>query len=388
MKILIVPMVGGRGIGPIYRSMAVANAAKEKHEILFLCKERFAPYVVKSGFNYVEDIEPTQKYPQGNILMWNDAAYAMGLCDENFVQKSFLHQLNVVKTFKPDIIFTEYNLTICAVANICNIPIVSTINWADTNEFSVDGKASKTLFPNAIEPYNEIFSKHSKSTYLDVSEMVTKIPALVAPTTKSQQPELEKYNVKYIGELLNRDYELDERLEVENENVYVYLTSCDLPAEEWVPIIITELSALKNPVYVVANDKVKQLLDGQHIPNNFHIKDFLPSLTVMKKSKLVIHAGSANVVSGALISGVPSLMIPLNDGERLYNALAVQKYICGKIIEKNQFFSKGYLLSAVKEIFASNKYYSNAAALGAEIISLGGAKTIVNYFYDVLKKQS
>ena len=388
MKILIVPMVGGRGIGPIYRSLAVANAAKENNEILFLCKEAFISYVTKSGFDYIEDIEPKQKFPQGNIIMWNDAAYAMGLCDEEFVQRAFSHQLKVVKNFSPDIIFTEYNLTICAVANICNIPIVSTFNWADTSSFSVSGVDHKILYPNAIDPFNKIFTAYSKTNYLNISEMVTKIPVLVAPTTPMQQPELEQYNVEYIGELLNRDYEIDDSLEVENENIYVYLTSCDLPVAKWVSAIITELGSLKNPVYIVANDRVKRFLDGQSIPRNFHINDFIPSLTVMKRSKLVIHAGSANVISGALISGVPSLMIPLSGGERLYNSLAVQKFGCGKIIDEAEFMSKGRLLSVVNEMLENSDYCSNATMLGAEIIKLGGAKSIVEYFYDIVKGRS
>lgn len=386
MKILIVPMVGGRGVGPIYRSLAVANAAKENHEILFLCKEAFVPYVIKSGFSFVKDIEPIQKVPQGDILMWNDAAYAMGLCDDDYVQRSFLHQLNVVKAFNPDIIFTEYNLTICVVANICNIPIVSTINWADTSEFSINGESSKIFFHHAIDPFNKIFVAHSKSTYLDVSEMVIKIPALVAPTTPTQQPELSKYKVKYIGELLNREYEINEQLKIEQDNIYVYLTSSDLPVEEWCQVIISELSLLQNPIYIVGNKKVMKWLEGRSIPDNFYIKDFLPSLSVMKKAKLVIHAGSANVISGALISGVPSLMIPLNDGERLYNSLSVRKYGCGEIINREAFLTKGQLLSTVKKMMANSDYYSNSVTLGAEIRNLGGASSIVNFFYDILNR--
>ena len=81
-------------------------------------------------------------------------------------------------------------------------------------------------------------------------------------------------------------------------------------------------------------------------------------------------------------------MIPLSDGERLYNSLAVQKFGCGKIIDEAEFMSKGRLLSVVNEMLENSDYCSNATMLGAEIIKLGGAKSIVEYFYDIVKGRS
>lgn len=391
MRLLIVPMTGGRGIGPICRALAVANSLKGYCNILFLCAPKFVSHVQAAGFDYVEDIEPTKVAEQGNIIKWNDAAYAMGLCQREFVTNAVEHQLNIVKAYSPDVIFTEYNLPICAVSKILNIPLVSTVHWADTNEFSIGSYPTPNKYLDAINAYNDLFQKYGLPIYRDVSDMVTAIPLLVAPTISKLQPKLEKYNPIYTGELLNKEWETNIQLEREIADgaIYVYLTTSDMLVDRWFPVILRELGDFGAHIYVVVNDKVTRCIEDLklNIPHNIHLAPHYPGLSVMKHSNLVIHAGSANVIAGALLTGTPSVIVPLNDGERLYNAIGIERYGAGKIIRENDFLRPGGLQELILRILGTDYYRNNSITLGAEIAESGGSSKIAEVIKNIYKAQ-
>lgn len=385
-KLLIVPMIGGRGLGPIYRSLALAEASKSKFDIKFLCKERFMSLAKEQGFTGWIDIEPSPKMQQGHIVTWDDAAYAMGLCDEKFVKAAVTHQLEIVSQYKPDIIFTEYNITILLVALILNIPIVSTVNWADTPNFNLPEIDCSVKNKDAIKPYNEILHKYNKSLYRSISELVSFAPQLLAPTIIELQPELYEYHVTYVGELLNRQIEESNISEkFENGNIYVYLTSSDICTKEWLQVIIRELKNCSRRVYVVSNKEVYDCLKMYDVSEliNFEFRNHFPSLSVMEKSSLVIHSGSANIISGALLKGVPSIMIPLVDGERLYNAKSVVKNGCGFIISENNFFAEGFLKEKIRELLCTNTS-SKIKEIGDKIRKAGGPSAVVSFLSNVI----
>jgi len=380
-KLLIVPMVGGRGLGPIYRSLSLAEVAKKKFDIKFLCNERFMPLVEKQGFSGWIDVEPSSRGQQGHIIKWDDAAYTMGLCECNFVEKAFLHQLKIVSDYKPDVIFTEYNLTILLVALILNIPIVSTVNWADAPDFELPELDCSIKHIGAINPYNKILHRYNCGVvYKSISEFVTSVPRLVAPTIYDLQPELDKYGVLYIGELLNRFVEeTSDDEHFEDGNIYVYLTSSDIETEQWLRVVIRELKAIGRLVYVVSNDSVFDSLKTYNEIElcGFEFRNSFPSLSVMKSSGVVVHSGSANIISGSLLYGVPSVMIPLSDGERLYNSKNVSRNNCGCLDSESEFFTEGFLRKTIDEIFCSDMNLS-AKLIGEKIRNAGGPVALVN----------
>ncbi len=385
MKLLLVPMVGGRGLGPIFRCLSVAEEANKYFDIAFLCKKEFKRFFYEKYLFY-DDILPIKKTNQGNILLWNDAAYAMGLCDNEFVQKAFQHQLNIVREYEPDIIFAEYNLTILLVAQVLKIPIVSTVNWADTAEFTLDGAINEVQHKDAVLAYNKILEKYNYGGYKDISDLATSIPHLVAPTLPELQPELLTYNPVYSGSLLCNTLELgSDEIEIDDNNIYVYLTSCDIETEIWFPVIIRELSKLNLSVYIVSNQMIDDMIDNERIvvPPDFHLARFWPSLRVLQKSKLVIHAGSANIIAGALLNGVPSVMFPMNDGERLYNAKAVERKGGGSIIDEECFLKVGGLYDFIQRIAQNDMYNIYAMRLGKKILSLGGSRKVVELMMDL-----
>jgi len=378
MRVLFVPMTGGRGIGPICRCTAVADELIDC-EILFLAEKKFAHFLSDAGYKYVEDISPKPIGNQGQIFYWNDAAFVMGLCQNEFVRSAFAHQMKVVEAFKPDVIFTEYNLTILLVAKVLNIPIVSTINWADTDSFSLGEKKHTLLFPEAIKEYNAILSEYSIDNYNSIGDLALSVTVLTAPTTVFQQPELQNMEVSYVGELLNRSLEIDENIEasIATNNIYVYLSSSDLPTIVWLKAIFSIALQLDNTFYLVMKKEDIISIRDMIVPDNIVIREWMPSLSVLKKSALAVHAGSANIISGTLMCGVPSLMIPLDDGERLYNSQAIQRLGCGLIISRDGFCDSGVCLSTIQSIINNRTYADNCKALGEQVKNLGGAKAIV-----------
>ncbi len=120
MRILLIPLAGGVGLGPLTRCLSVAHEAKMRgHEVLFLCKDTFCEIVRKFGYRTYTAPTPAQyRAPKPPPFRLSDVAIALGWIEESYINSAIEVERQIVRSFRPDVIFTETQFSVPISASI------------------------------------------------------------------------------------------------------------------------------------------------------------------------------------------------------------------------------------------------------------------------------
>lgn len=137
MRLLIIPLAGGVGLGPMTRCMAIANEAKCRgHDVLFLCRDSFRKIAKKFGYKTcAAPIPPPYPGPKPPPFRLSDVAIALGWTEKSYVISAIETERKIIRSFKPDVIFTETQFSVPISASSENIPWVAATSWADHPDF-------------------------------------------------------------------------------------------------------------------------------------------------------------------------------------------------------------------------------------------------------------
>ncbi len=323
-------MVGGRGLGPMTRCMAVADEARRRgHSAHFLIREEFVSLAEQFGFSWTLAVKPQRKQagpPIGDT--WTEIAAHLGITDEGYLEKTLRLETEIIRKFRPDYAFMESNVTLPLTCIQNSIPFGSTFTWADTadlrlhtREMSVGSLADAILF------HNRYLESYGVGAIADLSELVTKFATVITvPMIPSLEPEIStKEQFAFVGHLLFEPLEYQDmplkvkRCGDESACLYVYLSTSDVSRAVW----SSSLDALsKSGIGLIAAG------------TSGSSSDWLPGGTAMSKADVVLHAGTANTMMLAIKHGVPQLLLPHNDSERLYHSEKLALEGAGEIVEE------------------------------------------------------
>lgn len=389
MRILIVPLTGGVGIGPLTHCLSVAYEARKRgHSVKFLCKKSFAKIVKR--FEYPLFIAPSSKPSGINIVPFklSDVAIELGLIDFVYIRESIKAERKAIKTFKPDIIFAETQLTIPISAGIEKIPFAATASWADHPKFTSPLFPKSTKSSGYEDRYNRILKQYKLKEIRDICELgFLRADLMIAPTIPKLQPELKQVSgVCFVGQLISPEMEegqLPKQIEKWDKKrpvVYVYMSPGDIPSKEWIKTLIegfaeSEFNVIVtlSPVLVKASELTKL--------QNIIFSESVPGSVACRRADLVITHGGSNTVANALIAGKPLMVFSHYYAERDYNGRAIEAQGAG-INFRTEYFNPKDILSFARKIYSDKRYSQNARRLGKSIKSLGGAKKAV----DLLEK--
>ncbi|MCZ7398830.1 MAG: glycosyltransferase [Candidatus Methanoperedens sp.] len=402
MRLLLVPLAGGVGLGPLTRCLAVAHEAKIRgHEVLFLCKDTFCEIVRK--FGYRTYTAPTSVRNQGQKLppfRLSDVAITLGWVEESYINSAIEAERQTIRSFRPDVIFTETQFSLPLSASIENIPWVAATSWADHPDFKSPLYKDNETASGFEERFNHILDKYSQPKINDICELAfLRAQIKIAPTTPELQPELQDIpDVHYVGSLLSPEMEdsfltpqperwLNSKLPDVVENweqnhpvIYVYMSPGDIKPNLWIPTLI---KAFKDTRFNVIVTLAPLKILPNSLPNISNIKFFesLPAIKAIRRSNLVITHGGANTVTSALISGKPMMIFPDKYAERDYNGRAVERLGAGMNFRTEKFTPQDLLLNAEK-ITSDSTFALNAKKIGDRIRKLGGSRST----FDLIEK--
>lgn len=393
MRLLLIPLACGVGLGPLTRCLAVAHEAKIRgHEVLFLCKNTFCEIVRK--FGYITHTAPTpSRYrgPKPPPFRLSDVAIALGWVEESYINSAIEAERQIIRSFRPDVIFTETQFSVPISASIENIPWVAATSWADHPLFkSPLYKDNETAY-GFEEIFNRILDKYSQPKINDICELAfLRAHLKVAPTTPELQPELQNFrDVHYVGSLLSPEMEdsfltpqqemwinsklpdIVENWEQNRPVIYIYMSPGDIKPNLWIPTLIKAFKDTRFNVMVTLSPL--KILPSS-LPNVPNIKFFksLPAIKAICRSNLVITHGGANTITSALISGKPVMIFPDMYAERDYNGRAIERLGAGMNFRTEKFTPQDLLLNAEK-ITSDRTFALNAKKIGDGIRKLGGS---------------
>ena len=385
MRLLLIPVAGGVGLGPLANLLAVAeSAAKAGHDVAFMAKDAWAPEVrnlrlpgLSGGYTEPRQDAPPPPYNLGAVGM------RLGWIDDSFIRASIHAECSAIYQFKADVVVTTLQFTAPISAAIMGRPSAAIFSWADGPSFAsplYDSAKSATGW-EAI--YNHILADHGLESIQDVCDLAFMRSELrVAPTIPELQPELVSVpETRFVGYLLSDRLETREFPgEIKNGSdnrpvVYVYLGPGDIPADYWIPIITeTFVNANFNAIVTLAQTGISAASMPQLANVRFYNR--LPGMTAIAAADLVISHGGLNTVNNALLAGKPHIIFPDRYAERDYNGRSLARLRAGINCSTEQLEPRTLRLIA-EEILSTDTYAQNAAQLGLIMREYGGADRVI-----------
>ena len=111
------------------------------------------------------------------------------------------------------------------------------------------------------------------------------------------------------------------------------------------------------------------------LPENFHVRDHIPQITVLKQSSLFITHGGMNSVSEAMAEGVPMIVLPFVSDQPV-NARQVARLGLGKVLDPKTLTS-AQLRSTALSILSDSNIQTRVQAMKAQVTQSPGNRGAV-----------
>ena len=373
-KILFTPGIGAvEALGSITRLIAIADEIKKRQKdcsIMFRAAGREADYAASCGYEVVHGYKP--KFSIDSLC---DVISLKGLISKEYVQNTFKEEMELVQSFKPDMIFGEFETIMPIVAKKLDIPYFSTGGAITNKDFSCYGFSNKTTY-GYEEEYNELLKTLNLKTIESICELISEeynctkvfIPSI---------PELENLeeNSKniYLGSVTPKNFiHSDFNFEKKRPLIYVYLSVGEIKPDVYQKVILDTFLGSEFDVIVTGggNPQFKRSVISN--TSNVHFMDMVPSDKVIKMADIAIHHGGQNTTVQCIENQVPSIIFPGKHFERYFNAQKASEIGCALNPGINNF-SKEFLLKTCREIIKDNEFKQNLKIYSDKIKSYGGA---------------
>jgi len=401
-KILFTPGIASiEALGSITRLIAIADEIRKKEKdcsIIFRAAGREADYAVSCGYEVVQGYKPKfdmQKFLQENVnkdIKGNssqpkfsfssicDVIRLKGLTSKEYVQNTFKEEMELVESFKPDLIFGEFEMVMPIVAKKMNIPYFCTGGTPCKKDFSYFGFTNKTEYGYA-EDYNELLKSLDLETIENISELNQdyNCSKVFVPSI----PELEdlKDSSKYIflGSVTPKNFiKSDFNFEKKRPMIYVYLSAGGISPNVYQKVILDTFLGSEFDVIVTAGGNPNFRSSENSNTSNVHFMSMVPSDKVLKMTDIAIHHGGQNTTVQCIENEVPSIIFPVKHFERYFNAEKASEIGCALNSSINDF-NKEFLLKTCREIIKDNAFKQNLKIYSDKIKSCGGAAKAADF---------
>ncbi len=381
MRILFMPMAGALGIGGMTRCLAVAtDAALWGHEIGFFCSPKVFPLLQNIDAAIFEAPIPP---PPENIAApdhnLSDGIRIRRMDDLSYIETTVEAELAAFLSFRPDIIFTEFQPTAAISAAIASLPLVSTASWATHPDFSSPSYEESQNIIGVAKNFNIVLEKYNLDSIQNIAELTNFRSALnVAPTIPELDPHVAKFpNLHYVGSLLYPGIELgaipSELLQNEQyQLIYVYRATGALEPEKYIPELTEAFSSLSFNIAVVL--RADSYL-GKKLPlriGNIFLYRLLPGLTIIRRSSVVITRGGQNTLMSCMLAGTPIVGFTDDHAEGNFNTDGVVRLGAGLKCDDNEFHAVK-LREMIDRVISDTSYRERAWAIGDKIRTYGGS---------------
>jgi MGT family glycosyltransferase len=371
-KILV--MLDGNFLAHTSRPFEVAKILRESgFETIFAGEGQYMNLPKDAGFQVI-DIKTINP----EIVMKCARQSRCNFYDYPLIKELVELELELLEQVKPDLVVADFRVPLSTSCEIAAISLVSIMNSAWTNYYSVKlrapehlpatkifGKSMTTLLMPMIKNIiiaNDCrpFNKFRKEIGLDPRpnfwnhcegnlNLIADIPEY-GPT--ANLPE----NFHYIGPIVWEP-------EIESPNWFkdldpkkptIYIT---MGSTGYAKFFEQAIKILGDSEYqcIMTTGGMIDLVD---LPKNFYVADYLPGSEIMKKSTVVICHGGNGTIYQAMTYGVPIIGIPTwHDQE--FNLQRVEDLGFGIQISEKKF-KPNYLLLAIEEIISQTSYKSKA----------------------------
>ena len=398
-KILVMP--DGNWLSHTSRPFEIAKVLRKLgYLVVFASDGQYMKLPRESGF----EVLPIFTISPQRVLKCSRAGLA-NWYDYNLIKQCVEAELELFTREKPDLVLTDFRLSVSISCEIGEIPMVMVLNAAWTNYYSVPVRAPEHLkiarivgsrIANLLAPIgkrwiqksgNKGFNKYRREhglplrgniydTWRGKLNLMVDIPEY-SPTTNLPS------DFHYIGPIVwEPDIELPTWLnDLDPNKPTIYFTMGSTGYARFFDQAI-EIFGDSKYQCIMTTAGMAQI---SAIPSNFYVVDYAPGSEIMKRSDVVVCQGGNGTIYQAMSYGVPIIGIPtMHDQE--YNLDRVEALGIGIQLSELKF-KPSHLADAV-EIILNNEEYRDNARYYMNILSeynapQKGAELIADFLYSM-----
>lgn len=386
-RILVMP--DGNWLAHTSRAYEVAKVLREmEYEILFAGEGAYMNMPKEEGF----PVFPIKTLPPDRMLACARRS-RLNWYNYDLIKTLVAEELELFDQIKPDLVLSDFRLSLSTSCELANIPLAAIINASWTNYSSVRVKAPEHLiytkifgkglvtlfspgFKNFIltfdaRPIKKFRREKGLSPRKNIFDfwrgdfnIVTDIPEY-APTKNLPK------NYQYIGPIAwepkIESPEWLDKLDSNKTTLYFTMGSTGNPYffEQAVEIF-------GNTDYQCVMTTAG-LIELTNIPENFFVASYVPGSKIMEKCDMVICQGGNGTIYQALQNGVPIIGIPtMHDQE--FNLDQVEKLGAGIRLSELKYKPK-HLTEAVTQILSQAHFKENSLKLKKILEEYNGSQT-------------
>jgi UDP:flavonoid glycosyltransferase YjiC (YdhE family) len=386
MKCLIIPSPDTTSLNIIIRCLSIATEAQgQGHEVAVMAPQklvqRFSHLGLKT-FSYPEvPFLSNVQYESAPIKRFGDYAALIGLNDEAFVNASLDAEADAIRSFGPDVVYSDISLTAPVSAKLSDTPLASLCNLSWLPPFLLDRAIAGDERQTAS--FNRVMARHGFDQVRDLSELIfLRSDLKIVPSC----PEFEQYppdvtGVEYVGHLYSERVESRGPPGAEAQTyetaIIVYMGVGDIDMPEMARELPAAFDGGPHRVVVVAGDFCPDLPGPTA---NVRYERFLPLTKALSAAPLVIFHGGSGLVMTCLLYGVPGLMFPCGVYEREFHAETMAKVGAGIVLYRKEDFEAASLRGHV-QLILEGQYRQNARTFGRYLRGLGGPRRAVELLH-------
>lgn len=376
--------------GGLARVTALATAAQNAGHEVAVCasgylakafeKQRFKIYPVPENHRFslprllsrrtarrshdaVSPVPPRRD--NGNIWM---ILAKSGMARPRFLRQVVEAQIEAVRDFNPDALFTDIDLGAVLTARVCGLPLA--VNYASafkSGERSLSWRMVNRAAGDIQKAYGH--SPRPTSELFFGSQVLKIIPSI---------PELEDINpdrpdIIYVGQLVGAIEAANGAAfqpEADHNYVFAYLGSGSLTLEALQKVLPEAFPAGGKTICLVGSQATSQPVTI----GNVKFMPYIDTQSVLPHCDWTLCHGGLNTIIQSLMNSVPLMIFPGSSDERRFNAGKVQSAGAGWMGEEDEFN-----LEWLRASLASYPIcVPQAARLGHVIRSYGGASAAVD----------
>lgn len=411
MKILLAPMAAlAETAGPASRVRLLAEGFREAGIEVATCAAEDVNFREIEGVrNFFLDVPmpmglpkviATRTFPvaqklgitaRKTVTSFDQVLRFTGNLDYKYLRKSVESVRQAVQEFRPDAVYSEFNISAMIAARKEGLPLFATVSYPTQHTFACEPSLAKGLnrllreleLPE-VESALQLFDWADRAFCPSIRELepmdredVCYVGALKATTTGENgsgaegmaQADGEASTAQDSGEDGRDEASATPGTGKKRNKVLVYMGNGTVSAKQTMQVVSRVFCGSGYEVYIASS----YLPEGTTL--NVHVAPRWDFDTLLDEAVLFINHGGQNSIMDGLIHGVPQIMVPGKVFERQYNAKSVMENKAGVSLSYRNF-NVDKLSAIIEKVAHSKKNRQNAAVLGKKLMAGGGVKMV------------
>lgn len=294
------------------------------------------------------------------VHSFEEVLWLTGSLDYRYSRAAVEKLREFIRTWRPDVVYSEFNLAAVIAARAEGIPCVGSGSQPTTAAY-----ASNPRKPSGIRRLLREMGMPAPASSLTILEGVWR---RFIPSCPSLEPDAGKQVIYcgFLGEVPTMDSHSTDR-----DCAVVYLGSGSVPAGVAVRVGRQISSALGCDVYVAGVPEAVYAAAGHKV----HCAPRLNFAELLPRARVMVHHGGQNSMMDALAYQAPQVVVPGRVFERQFNADAVERTRCGLSVRAPK---PARIAEAALRLVNETSLSAGLPKLRDELSELGGTERIVS----------